>query len=62
MKRIFFSLACLLLSANLFAQGPVAKGQAQLNAGLGLSSWGLPIYVGVDFGVHPDVTVGGEIS
>jgi len=62
MKRILFPLACLLLSCSLFAQGPVATGQAQLNAGLGLSSWGLPIYVGLDFGVHPDITVGPEIS
>jgi len=62
MNRILFSLTCLLLSSTLFAQGPIAKGQAQLNAGLGLSSWGLPIYVGLDFGVHPDITVGPEIS
>ncbi|MBI1192788.1 MAG: hypothetical protein GC205_06390 [Bacteroidetes bacterium] len=62
MKRILFSLSCLLLSTTGFAQGPIAKGQAQLNAGLGLSSWGLPLYVGLDFGVHPDVTVGGELS
>jgi len=62
MNRILFSLTCLLLSSTLFAQGPIAKGQAQLNAGLGLSSRGLPIYVGLDFGVHPDITVGPEIS
>jgi len=46
----------------IFAQGPIAKGQVQLNAGLGFSSWGIPLYVGLDFGVHKDVTVGGELS
>ncbi len=44
------------------AQGPIAQGQAQLNAGLGLSSWGIPIYLGFDVGVHPDITVGAEMS
>lgn len=57
-------LACItgVSSLSLFAQNPIDKGQAQINAGLGFSSWGLPVYAGVDFGVHPDVTVGGELS
>jgi len=38
------------------------KPGAQLNAGFGLSSWGIPIYAGADFGVAPDVTVGFEGS
>jgi hypothetical protein len=33
-KRILLSLAFLLLTSALVAQGPIAKGQAQLNAGL----------------------------
>lgn len=42
------------------AQNPLSKGQKQLNAGLGFSNWGLPVYVGLDFGIHPDISIGGE--
>ena len=24
--------------------------------------WGVPVYLGLDYGVHPDITLGGEIS
>tara|TARA_R110002049_G_scaffold289495_3_gene472370 strand:+ start:1594 stop:2043 length:450 start_codon:yes stop_codon:yes gene_type:complete len=44
------------------AQNPISKGQAQFNAGLGFSSWGVPVYLGVDYGVHEDITIGGELS
>lgn len=49
-------------STILVAQCPIKKGQAQLNAGVGLSSWGVPVYVGLDYGVHKDITLGGELS
>jgi hypothetical protein len=65
MKRNHFllSFSVLLLTAlSVSAQGPVGPGEKQLNAGLGFSDRGLPVYVGLDFGVHPDITVGGEIS
>ena len=56
-------LILLLLSSSLiYAQAPVKKGESQLNAGVGLSSWGIPVYIGFDYGVHPDITVGGELS
>lgn len=29
---------------------------------MGFSSWGLPIYAGIDFGVHKDISAGGEFS
>ncbi len=46
----------------IFAQNPVAKGQSQINVGLGLSDWGVPVYLGFDHGVHKDVTMGMEAS
>ena len=52
----------LLFSSIIYAQSPIAKGESQLNAGIGLSSWGVPVYIGLDYGVHPDITVGGELS
>lgn len=44
------------------AQGTLDKGALQLNAGLGFSGWGLPVYVGVDYGIADDFTIGGEVS
>jgi hypothetical protein len=61
MKKLSIVLVIFSLSLiNLSAQAPLGKGGRQLNAGLGFSGWGVPIYCGVDFGVHPDITVGFE--
>ncbi len=46
----------------MFAQAPIAVGQSQFNAGVGFSSWGVPVYLGLDYGVHPDITLGAEAS
>ncbi|NVN95988.1 MAG: hypothetical protein HXX18_11960 [Bacteroidetes bacterium] len=62
MKKTIFSIVFLLLTIVLFAQKPISKGQTQLNAGIGLSGWGMPVYLGLDYGVHPDISVGGELS
>jgi hypothetical protein len=55
---IVFTLSFLAVKA----QAPIGIGEAQLNAGLGFSNYGIPIYFGCDFGVHEDITVGGELS
>lgn len=57
---IFLLLACLPLFSS--AQYKLAKGDKQFNAGVGFSNWGIPIYVGLDYGVHQDISVGGEVS
>lgn len=67
MNKFLFTTAlalCLSVFALPFAnaQNPLSVGQAQINTGVGLSSWGLPVYVGFDYGVHQDITVGGELS
>jgi len=62
MKKVAVLIILLTLAALAFAQSPIAKGEKQVNAGIGLSSWGLPVYVGIDYGIHPDISVGGEIS
>ncbi|MCE3295231.1 MAG: hypothetical protein K0R65_945 [Crocinitomicaceae bacterium] len=59
-KIILFTM--LLVSGLTYSQSMLGKGGKQLNAGFGMSSWGLPIYVGVDFGVHEDVSLGVEAS
>lgn len=62
MKKLILIASLLFISNLTFAQYALSKGEAQLNAGLGFSSWGLPVYVGFDVGVHRDISVGGEFS
>lgn len=53
----------MMLSASIsVAQNNLPVGKSQLNAGVGLSGWGIPIYVGLDHGVHSDITLGAEVS
>ena len=52
----------MLSAGAINAQAPLGKGGAQLNAGFGFSGWGVPIYVGADFGVGNDFTLGIEGS
>jgi hypothetical protein len=61
MKHILIIVFTLCITSAM-AQGSLEKGRAQFNAGLGFSTWGVPIYVGADFGVHEDITVGGKVS
>lgn len=62
MKKLAFFVILAVSCLTLSAQSPYAKGDKQLNAGFGLSSWGLPVYVGLDYAILDDITVGGEVS
>lgn len=63
MKKIVLLVAFAFLAITAtYAQAPLSKGEKQFNAGVGFSGWGVPLYVGMDFGVHQDITVGGELS
>ncbi len=62
MYKLVIILVILAAIGSVYGQNPIAKGQAQFNAGVGFSSWGVPVYVGFDYGVHKDITVGGEFS
>ena len=63
MKRF---ITCMLIGFstlfNAHAQGPIAVGQFQINAGTGFSNNGIPLYIGFDAGVHKDITIGVETS
>ncbi len=52
----------LLGLSEMKAQGTLGKGNQQLNAGVGFSTWGVPVYAGLDFGVHRDITIGPVVS
>lgn len=62
MKKQLLLLVLLLVSGWAFCQNPFPKGRNQLNIGVGLSSWGVPIYFGIDHGVGNDFSIGGELS
>jgi outer membrane immunogenic protein len=62
MKKIILVLSIALCFLAAQAQYPLQKGDNQLNAGLGFSTWGLPVYLGFDHGVHKDISIGLEGS
>lgn len=61
MKKITTLIVLSLMVTGLFAQrggvAPLAKGEKEVNFGVGLSGWGVPLYVSMDFAVHKDVTI-----
>lgn len=62
MKKIILFLGFLTSFVTASAQGSLEPGNVQINAGFGFSSWGIPVYVGLDYGLLEDITIGGEIS
>ncbi len=62
LKRFTLTLFVISFSICAFAQSPIGEGGKQLNLGVGLFDSGFPIYAGMDFGVHPDITVGGQVG
>lgn len=62
MKKLLLTTALLGGIIYSYGQNPLAIGKAQLNAGFGFSDWGVPVYLGLDYGVARDFTLGGELS
>ncbi len=62
MRKIFLLFIFISVSAYVHGQGSLPVGSSQLNLGVGLSGWGIPVYGGFDIGVHPDITLGAEFS
>jgi hypothetical protein len=62
MKKNVLFVVFLMSTCAIFAQAPLSVGQTQLNGGVVLSSDGVPVYIGLDYAVHPDITIGGELS
>lgn len=61
--------AFTIASGTAFAQGsestgfaPGGKGYRQLNFGIELQGWGIPVYAGMDFGVGEFITIGPRIT
>ena len=62
MKNLFLTLTCILITCLSFGQGSLQNKEIQVNGGIGLSSFGLPIYAGLDYGVGKEITIGAEVS
>jgi hypothetical protein len=63
MKKVLLSFILLsLFSLTANAQSPLGKGGKQINLGVGFSSFGIPVYGGMDFGVHEDITMGFQLE
>lgn len=62
MKKIILLFMFAALASLTYSQNPLTVNKSQLNFGVGLSGWGVPFYLGLDYGVHKDITIGGEMS
>lgn len=62
MKKLLLAISLLVVLGAVFAQSPVASSRSQINAGIGFSDWGVPVYIGFDLGIGRDVSLGGEFS
>jgi outer membrane protein W len=61
-KGLLLMVFVLTTITTMFSQGPISQGQTQVNLGVGFSNYGVPVYVGFDYGVHRDITLGAELS
>jgi hypothetical protein len=62
MKKVILTLFWVTLTTITFGQSSLPKGNSQINGGVGLSTWGIPVYLGFDYAVHQDITIGAEAS
>lgn len=59
MKKVIVLLSLCIFLSEMYSQNTM-KGKTQINAGLGFSNYGIPIYVGLDYGIHPDISIGAQ--
>lgn len=62
MKKIALTICALTIVAFSFGQSEIDQSKMQFNVGVGLSTWGIPLYAGVDYWVTPEITFGLEAS
>ena len=60
-KLLILASLILAIGSASAQQASLDRGGVQLNGGFGFTGWGIPVYLGLDFGVAPQVTVGGEL-
>ncbi|MCB9335846.1 MAG: hypothetical protein H6586_06835 [Flavobacteriales bacterium] len=62
MKKLLVFAISIYTVYSIKAQSPIEVGQSQINGGFGFSNYGLPVYVGFDYGFKEDITLGAEAS
>jgi outer membrane immunogenic protein len=64
MKKFTLIVCALSIFALSYGQNELKIDQSKLqfNLGVGLSTWGIPVYVGADYWLTEDVTIGAEVS
>jgi|APDOM4702015248_1054824.scaffolds.fasta_scaffold191109_1 hypothetical protein len=63
MKKLILALAATLFIGGIAsAQNPIPQGGRFLNFGLGFSNHGIPLSVGMDFGVGNDISLGFDVT
>lgn len=62
MKKYLITFILAITVTATLAQNQTGKGKFQINGGSGLSSWGFPIYGGIDCNIIKDISFGAEIS
>ena len=62
MKKFILIIAFGFISNGVFAQNPLGEGRTQINAGVGISGCGVPVYIGFDHGISKDWSLGGQLS
>jgi outer membrane immunogenic protein len=61
-KRSIIFTVLVMLSVCRIAQSPLSIERAQLNLHVEIFGWGIPVYLVPDYGVHSDISIGGEFS
>jgi outer membrane immunogenic protein len=62
MRILTLMFGLFFVMGSALGQNHLQKDEFQLNAGLGFSGWGIPVYTGLDYGIHEDISIGGELS
>ncbi len=62
MKTFIITLLFFSFSLLSYGQSSLPQGEKQWNAGVGRSTYGIPIYAGIDYGLRHNITLGGETS
>ncbi|MDP3442239.1 MAG: hypothetical protein Q8T08_05200 [Ignavibacteria bacterium] len=61
-KHLLIFIFLLATSIVAFSQSNLDKGESRINFGTGFSNYGIPLYFGMDFGVHQDISAGFVVS
>lgn len=62
MKKFLFITLTALTMTMLSEDAHAQSNFNYINAGIGVSGWGIPLYVGADYTVADQITVGGVLS